>query len=270
MANERANNGNVPVDALLAALRRAAEEDGVDDVDAVVAEFATFVRAQAPQLASAAPSRRQGSGWTTAVLAAAALTTAAFGAVASGLVADPLFDTGASGSSSASGDVPDAASSPTSDLDEPVAVANDRPGAAGPTSALDPVASLDPELALVEAQQNDIERAAPTDPVGPANPIASTDPDAPVAPGGTAPSSSNPATTSAAPNPSNPSNPSPTTTTTTIPDEGGSDGTSGGDDVVEPLGATPPTSASSEEPLEMPLTTPSATTPSPDDQGGAG
>lgn len=269
MAIERANNGNVPVDALLAALRRAAEEDGVDDVDAVVAEFATFVRAQAPQLASAAPSRRQGSGWTTAVLAAGALTTAAFGAVASGLVANPLIDAGVSGSSSASGDGPEAVSSPTPDLDAPVAVVNARPDAAGPATALDPVASLDPELALVEAQQNDIERPAPTDPfvstnpVVPANPMVSTDPDAPGAPTGTAPS--NPATTSATTNPSNPS-PTTTTTTTTLPDDGSPDG----DDVVEPLGATSPTSAAPEEPLEMPLTTPSATTPSPDDQGGAG
>lgn len=94
MVAERAFNDSVPVDALLAALRRAAEEDGVEDVDAVVAEFATFVRAQAPYLASSPAARRSTSSWTTALLAAGALTTAAFGAVASGVVPNPFLGTG--------------------------------------------------------------------------------------------------------------------------------------------------------------------------------
>ena len=94
MVAERASNDSVPVDALLAALRRAAEEDGVEDVDAVVAEFATFVRAQAPYLASSPAARRSTSSWTTALLAAGALTTAAFGAVASGVVPNPFLGTG--------------------------------------------------------------------------------------------------------------------------------------------------------------------------------
>ena len=91
VANERASNGDVPVDALLAALRRAAEQDGVEDVDAVVAEFATFVRAQAPQIASQRSTRRQNGPWATAALSAGVLVTAALGAVAGGVVANPFL-----------------------------------------------------------------------------------------------------------------------------------------------------------------------------------
>lgn len=91
VANERASNGNVPVDALLGALRRAAEQDGVDDVDAVVAEFATFVRARAPHLATASSTRPARSGtWTTALLCVGAVATLAIGAVTAGVVSNPL------------------------------------------------------------------------------------------------------------------------------------------------------------------------------------
>lgn len=91
MATERAANGEIPVEALLAQLRRAAEQDGVEDVDAVVAEFATFVRAQAPRIAAQRAGRRSGVSWSSALLTAGALSVAAFGAVASGLVTNPFL-----------------------------------------------------------------------------------------------------------------------------------------------------------------------------------
>ena len=91
MATERVANGEIPVEALLAQLRRAAEQDGVEDVDAVVAEFATFVRAQAPRIAAQRAGRRGGMSWSGALLTAGALSVAAFGAVASGLVTNPFL-----------------------------------------------------------------------------------------------------------------------------------------------------------------------------------
>lgn len=96
MATERAANGEIPVEALLAQLRRAAERDGVEDVDAVVAEFATFVRAQAPRIAAQRAGRHSGLSWSGALLTAGALSVAAFGAVASGLVTNPFLPSAAS------------------------------------------------------------------------------------------------------------------------------------------------------------------------------
>ena len=95
MATERVTNGEIPVEALLAQLRRAAERDGVEDVDAVVAEFATYVRAQAPRIAAQRAGRRSGLSWSGALLTAGALSVAAFGAVASGLVALPFLPSAA-------------------------------------------------------------------------------------------------------------------------------------------------------------------------------
>jgi hypothetical protein len=96
VTTERATNGEIPVEALLAQLRRAAERDGVEDVDAVVAEFATYVRAQAPRIAAQRAGRRSGLSWSGALLTAGALSVAAFGAVASGLVALPFLPSAAS------------------------------------------------------------------------------------------------------------------------------------------------------------------------------
>ena len=84
-------SGDADIDALLGALRRAAEDDGVEDVDAVVAQFATFVRARAPHLASHHARHRTGrSSWGGATIAAGLLVAAAVGAVASGVVTDPF------------------------------------------------------------------------------------------------------------------------------------------------------------------------------------
>jgi hypothetical protein len=90
--------GDPSIDDVLAALRRAAERDGVEDVDAVVAQFATFVRAQAPHLASA--PRRHGSGSrsgggarTLALLGSAAVIAGLVAGVGTGRIANPLRST---------------------------------------------------------------------------------------------------------------------------------------------------------------------------------
>lgn len=156
MAAERASNDNVPVDALLAALRRAAEEDGVEDVDAVVAEFATFVRAHAPHLASAQVTRRSTPSWTTALLAAGALTTAAFGAVASGIAPNPFLGQG-SRASAATADGQDADAPPAS-IDAVVAGAGatasgtGSPGV-GDATAAPSITYSDPDFLAVVAEQ---------------------------------------------------------------------------------------------------------------------
>ena len=106
MAIERANRGDVSVDAVLAALRRAAEDDGIEDVDAVVAEFATFVRAQAPHLASQRLQRRpRGARWRTAA-ATVTIAAATVGAFTTGVVSNPFGTT--SIEASAVSDVSDA------------------------------------------------------------------------------------------------------------------------------------------------------------------
>ena len=107
MAIERANRGDVSVDAVLAALRRAAEDDGIEDVDAVVAEFATFVRAQAPHLASQRLQRRpRGARWRTAA-ATVTIAAATVGAFTTGVVSNPFLGT-TSIEASAVSDVSDA------------------------------------------------------------------------------------------------------------------------------------------------------------------
>jgi len=107
VAIERANRGDVSVDAVLAALRRAAEDDGIEDVDAVVAEFATFVRAQAPHLASQRLQHRpQGARWRTAA-ATVTIAAATVGALATGVVSNPFLGT-TSIEASAASDVSDA------------------------------------------------------------------------------------------------------------------------------------------------------------------
>jgi len=106
VAIERANRGDVSVDAVLAALRRAAEDDGIEDVDAVVAEFATFVRAQAPHLASQRLQRRpRGARWRTAA-ATVTIAAATVGAFTTGVVSNPFGTT--SIEASAVSDVSDA------------------------------------------------------------------------------------------------------------------------------------------------------------------
>jgi len=106
VAIERANRGDVSVDAVLAALRRAAEDDGIEDVDAVVAEFATFVRAQAPHLASQRLQHRpQGARWRTAA-ATVTIAAATVGALATGVVSNPFLGT-TSIEASAASDVSD-------------------------------------------------------------------------------------------------------------------------------------------------------------------
>ena len=111
MAIERANRGDVSVDAVLAALRRAAEDDGIEDVDAVVAEFATFVRAQAPHLASQRLQRRpRGARWRTAA-ATVTIAAATVGAFTTGVVSNPFVGTTsfeASADASDASDAPDA------------------------------------------------------------------------------------------------------------------------------------------------------------------
>ncbi len=104
MATDPRTNGKVQVDALLGALRRAAENDGVEDVDAVVAQFATFVRAQAPHLAVSAHTtpNRSRRGWATATLAVGAIT-AAIGAVVTGAVPNPFLQSPAPASAVAAG-----------------------------------------------------------------------------------------------------------------------------------------------------------------------
>jgi len=107
VAIERANRGDVSVDAVLAALRRAAEDDGIEDVDAVVAEFATFVRAQAPHLASQRLQRRpRGARWRTAA-ATVTIAAATVGAFTTGVVSNPFLGT-TSIEASAASDVSDA------------------------------------------------------------------------------------------------------------------------------------------------------------------
>jgi molecular chaperone DnaK len=162
VATERTTNGGVPVDALLAALRRAAEDDGVDDVDAVVAEFATFVRAQAPRLVSQRPRRSSHLSWSGSLLAAGAMATAAFGAVASGLVANPFLG-GTSSTSTAS------ASGSGADTVEPsfgATAPSDAPADAPTWAGSSPIASGSSSAAAadVEIVWSDAPSTAYTDP----------------------------------------------------------------------------------------------------------
>jgi hypothetical protein len=93
MARHRTRNREVPADALLSALRQAAEKDGARDVEAVVAHFATYVRAQAPHLAVTdhrpTPRHRRRVAPAATVVATLAIA-GGLGAVASGAVANPF------------------------------------------------------------------------------------------------------------------------------------------------------------------------------------
>ena len=240
MATERAANGEIPVEALLAQLRRAAEQDGVEDVDAVVAEFATYVRAQAPRIAAQRAGRRNGLSFSGALLTAGALSVAAFGAVASGLVTNPFLPSTPSGSDVSAGtddrdtgagdlvlaglDGTGGTSGAADDGQRDTGTADGTatadtladPAAATEFTETAPMTFTDPDALAVLAEQ----RSA-----GPTPPPSTT----PVAPSTTAPDPANAAepadatTATATTTPSNPSTPSTpstsaaTDTTTTLP-----------------------------------------------------
>ncbi len=233
MATERAANGEIPVEALLAQLRRAAEQDGVEDVDAVVAEFATFVRAQAPRIAAQRAGRRSGMSWSSALLSAGALSVAVFGAVASGLVTNPFLPSTPSYAGATDRDATDRAGGIDGDVlvVSPGGVTSDgagsAPGPANDAAATDPFVEpapatefaettpmtfTDPDALALLAEQRS---AGPTPPPS-TTPVApsTTAPDAP----GAAVDPADAATTAATPTTPTtaPAGSAPDATTTTV------------------------------------------------------
>ena len=107
MATNHHRSDELPVEALLGALRTAAERDGVEDVDAVVAQFATFIRAQAPRLAT----QRGPTRWTpslTGMISGAAVAAAAAGfvVIGTGVAANPFDNSSGSDSAEAASTTP--------------------------------------------------------------------------------------------------------------------------------------------------------------------
>ncbi len=210
MALERTSSGDIPVERLLAQLRRAAEQDGVEDVDALVAEFATYVRAQAPRLASrhsmhaggghsggGHPGSGRGTGGSksTAFLAVSAVLVLAFGATVSGAIPNLLLPESSTssnpGSATAEGTTHDSGSD-EADPSTPAAGAATRAPDAGPVTGqpdvavadLVPLFSTDPDALAVLAEQRS-EAPTPAAPTlaaptpaapGTPNPVAITGP----------------------------------------------------------------------------------------------
>jgi hypothetical protein len=230
VASERIRKGDPSIDDVLAALRRAAERDGVEDVDAVVAQFATFVRAQAPHLASAprrhsSGSRSGGGARTLALLGSAAVIAGLVAGVATGRIANPLRST-TSATADASDGTSDDAPLPvgvTPNLGQGGGTAGSgatgvpAPGGAGDGGAVDPLQSggetlieigaddvVDSPVAAMtfsdpDAVVLDQASAGPTD-TSPVSPVS------PAAPAMTSPAVTSPGDTTA---------PATTTTTTT-------------------------------------------------------
>ncbi len=205
MALERTSSGDIPVEKLLAQLRRAAEQDGVEDVDGLVAEFATYVRAQAPRLASQhtmhsgrghsggghpGGGRAAGGSKSTALLVVSAVLVLAFGATVSGAIPNLLRPASSTSSHAATSTAEGVTQDPGSNEADPSTPASGaatqapdaspvagQPDAAGADPV--PLYSTDPDaLAVLAEQRSEAPTPAAPTPAAPGTPSsgATTDP----------------------------------------------------------------------------------------------